>query len=283
LHEPGQTRAERGRDAIQHHDRRDLPSAFDLRDHAAAHARSGGEVFERQPSARSFGAHAIADDPELETVRQRHPVTHALYYSRILSMIRALVWDLGGVLCRFRPQRRAAEIARRSGCSIASVDALLDRPTLAALDRGALSGAGLHARVRDELAWDCSYDELGRAWSSAFDPDPGVLALADRVARPAAVLSHNGPPLADQFARLLPAVASVVPVAVFSADVGYTKPHRGAFHAACARLGLASEQVLLVDDNPVNVTGAADVGLHAVQYTNVGELTDVLANLGLFE
>lgn len=196
-------------------------------------------------------------------------------------MIEAVLWDLGGVLCRFRPDRRVVELARRSGRSPATVEALLDRPLLDALDRGELDGAGLHTRARDQLGWDCSYDELAAAWAAAFEPDQDVLALAARVDLPAGLLTDNGPPLADQFTRRLPEVASVLQVAVFSAEIGCTKPRPEAFLAACQRLARDPEHVLFVDDNPINVNGAHEAGLHAVQYTTVAVLTDDLRSRGI--
>ncbi len=196
-------------------------------------------------------------------------------------MIEAVLWDLGGVLCHFRPERRVAELARRSGCPRTIVDALLDRPLLDALDQGELDGAGLHARVRHQLDWDCSYDQLGTAWAAAFEPDHDVVRLAERVPRGSGLLTDNGPPLADQFGRLLPDVARIVPVAVFSSEVGELKPHPRTFLAACQRLGSRPEGVLFVDDNQANVDGAREVGLEAVQYTTIGALTTVLTAHGL--
>lgn len=98
---------------------------------------------------------------------------------------------------------------------------------------------------------------------------------------PGRLLTDNGPPLADQFTRRLPEVASVVRVTVFSIEIGYTKPHPEAFLAACQRLGCDPEHVVFVDDKPANVIGAQKVGLNAVQYTTVRALADDLRNYGL--
>lgn len=48
-----------------------------------------------------------------------------------------------------------------------------------------------------------------------------------------------------------------------SFDLGMVKPDRDIFDHAVADLGLAAEQVLFIDDNPVNVDGARAAGLQA--------------------
>jgi FMN hydrolase / 5-amino-6-(5-phospho-D-ribitylamino)uracil phosphatase len=49
---------------------------------------------------------------------------------------------------------------------------------------------------------------------------------------------------------------------VSARDVGYAKPHKAIFDAACARLGVAAEHVLHVGDDPLlDVAGARDAGL----------------------
>ena len=49
-------------------------------------------------------------------------------------MIKAVLWDLGDVLCHFRPDRRVREIARCSGASEHDVRALLTAELLGRLD-----------------------------------------------------------------------------------------------------------------------------------------------------
>lgn len=68
-------------------------------------------------------------------------------------MIEVVFWDLGGVLCRFGPDRRTAAIAHACRTDEAAVRRVLSAELLDALDHGALDGPGLLAIARERLAW----------------------------------------------------------------------------------------------------------------------------------
>ncbi len=196
-------------------------------------------------------------------------------------MIEAVLWDLGGVLCRFDPVARVAAMAAAADRPIDAVARFLSASLLAAIDSGELDGPALHGLVRDVLGWDCAYEELGVAWSAAFEPDRAVLDLAARLRMPAAVLTNNGPPLMDQFARLLPDVAAVVEATLCSAQFRATKPDPRALLGACQVLDRAPATILLVDDSQTNADGAVAAGMQALLFRTAGELDAQLRDLGL--
>ena len=198
-------------------------------------------------------------------------------------MIEAVFWDLGGVLCRFRPERRTAAIARACRTDEATVRRVVSADLLDALDHGALDGPGLLQVARDRLAWPGSYDDLASAWGAAFEPDTAVLAVAGRLRVPAALLTNNGAPLADHFAQLLPSVAAVVGASFFSAQLSTTKPDSAAFLRASERLGRSPSATLLVDDSAANVRAARAAGLDALQFTGVTALARDLSERQLLK
>jgi len=191
-------------------------------------------------------------------------------------MIAAVLWDLGGVLCRFRPERRLEQLSRLTGQPPARVVEVLQRGLLDALDIGAVGRQELGEVVRLELEWNGPYEMLAGAWAGAFEPKPDVLALVGRVRVRRGLLSDNGAPLADLFPALLPEVAGVIDPAIFSSDLGCTKPAREAFEAACLQLNAPPARVLFVDDNPANVAGARAAGLHALHFTTTDALEAAL-------
>jgi putative hydrolase of the HAD superfamily len=196
-------------------------------------------------------------------------------------VIETVLWDLGGVLCRFDPERRVRAIAARSHREPSEVAAFLDHSLLASLDDGTLDGDALHRLVRERLGWDVSLRELARAWCAAFEPDEAMLALARRVTAPAALLTNNGPPLSDAFADVLPDVAAVVPVAIFTAALGHAKPDPDAFLVACGMIGATPATTLFVDDTRANVDGARAAGLEAVRCTGLEAVTVALEHAGV--
>jgi FMN phosphatase YigB (HAD superfamily) len=196
---------------------------------------------------------------------------------------RGVLWDLGGVLCRFLPDRRRAALADASGCSESDVDACLTPAVLAALDSGQCSGLQLLEHVRATLRWDCTYDDLADAWSCAFEPDDFVLSLAAGLRPPirSALLTDNGPVLRDGFERRFPKVVEVVDDLAFSFDYGLTKPSPELYLAACDLIGVPPEQTLLIDDSRTNVEEARVLGLDGIQYVDAGRLEHALRQRGL--
>jgi glucose-1-phosphatase len=188
-------------------------------------------------------------------------------------VIEAVLWDLGGVLCRFHPERRIHAIASACGATPGAVTEALDADLLVSLDRGTLDAAGLLTALRTRLGWDRPYDTLARAWATAFEPDDEVLAIAACVQVRSALLTNNGSPLVDNFGALLPDIAAVVDIACFSSDLGVAKPDREAFALACSRLGSPPSAVLLVDDTTANVESARSAGLDAVVFSNAAALS----------
>ncbi|HEX9774197.1 MAG TPA: HAD family phosphatase [Actinomycetota bacterium] len=61
-----------------------------------------------------------------------------------------------------------------------------------------------------------------------------------------------------------------------SSDCGMRKPEPGIYALACEQLGVRPQEAAFVDDIPVNVEGAAAVGMHAIRFTTTEE---VLAEL----
>jgi epoxide hydrolase-like predicted phosphatase len=66
---------------------------------------------------------------------------------------------------------------------------------------------------------------------------------------------------------------------VVSADVGLLKPDPRVFALACERLGLAPQEVVMVDDAVDNCAGAQASGLHAIHYRDVEQLKQDLQQL----
>ena len=182
------------------------------------------------------------------------------------AMIEAVVWDLGGVLCRFHPERRVQELARRSEATEQRVHEILTPELFHRLDTADMTGDQLLCVVREQLEWACDAVELGQAWVAAFVPAAPVIALARRVTAPAALLSNNGAPVSEQYVRLLPAVAEAVPTTLFSGVTALAKPDTRAFANACDVLDAEPSHVLLIDDSRENLSAASGAGLRTHHY-----------------
>jgi FMN phosphatase YigB (HAD superfamily) len=211
--------------------------------------------------------------PKASTISCQQTYVH---YGRDTRMIKAVLWDLGDVLCRFHPDRRVREIARYSGASEDDVRALLTPQLLGRLDAGDMTGDELLTTVHVQLKWHCTVADLGYAWAVAFEPDDSVLTLARRLVVPAALLTNNGQPLSDHFRQLLPGVAEVIPTSLFSGHTRLVKPAPSSFSNACVILNTVPSDVLLIDDSPANIAAASGEGLRTHLYRSAKMLETFL-------
>ena len=68
---------------------------------------------------------------------------------------------------------------------------------------------------------------------------------------------------------------------VFSAEEKVRKPNPAIYQRTLARLGVAPEDALFIDDRIENVEGAKQVGMHALQYSGFSQfLTDLATYIG---
>ncbi len=58
---------------------------------------------------------------------------------------------------------------------------------------------------------------------------------------------------------------------VYSHEVGLAKPDPAIFRLTCERLSVEPEQVVFVDDLPVNVESAARLGMQALLHVETAE------------
>jgi putative hydrolase of the HAD superfamily len=198
--------------------------------------------------------------------------------------VRAVLLDLGGVVCRFRPERRLAALAAASGLEPDEVQARVWGSGLdERLDAGGLSAAEAHRAVSDALGAPLDPGALSAAWVLAFEPDAAVLAVVDHVRRhvPTGLLTDNGPTLLEALPHYLPEVAARFDWLLFSCALGARKPAPEVFERAAARVGAAPGEVLLVDDAPANVAGARAAGLGALLYAGPAGLSEALARAGV--
>ena len=131
-----------------------------------------------------------------------------------------------------------------------------------------------------DRAFDELWDHFGRpeAWRCFPDVGPGLAAL--RAAGFQIRVASNFDSRLRAVAAGLPELAGFVDTLVISSEVGYRKPHAAFYAAACASLGLTSESVLCVGDDPENdVLGAERAGLRGILLDRDGRCPPGLPSL----
>ena len=183
--------------------------------------------------------------------------------------IRAVIFDVGGVLERISPPLWADAWRRRLGLGEPEFEAALARVDPDDLvETGGISEAemrnayaealGLSAAEADELmadVWDWYCGELDQqlvAYARSLRPRlaTGILSNSADGARREEARRHRLPELVDDV--------------VYSHEVGLAKPDPAIYELACERLGVEPAEAAFVNDVAANVEAANRLGLHGV-------------------
>ena len=195
-------------------------------------------------------------------------------------MITAVVFDMDGVLCHYRIERRLALLASWSGRSPEAIHAAIWRSGFEdEAERGILSADDYLKGFGERLGYPLTAAQWVEARKVAIEPDLAVLALARqlRTERMVGMFTNNPWLLKRHIAEVFPAVPDLFgPRAIFSAELGRRKPDPEAFRRLATRLGCAPDEMLYFDDDATYVVGAREAGLSA---DRVGGAPDVRASL----
>src|SRR5262245_48063325 len=160
-------------------------------------------------------------------------------------MITAVVFDMDGVLCRYRIERRLALLASWSGRSPDAIHAAIWQSGFEAeAERGVLLADDYLRGFGERLGYPLTVAQWVEARRAAIEPDLAVLALARqlRTERMVGMFTNNPWLLKRHIAEVFPAVPDLFgPRAVFSAELGRRKPDPEAFRRLAARLGCAPD------------------------------------------
>ena len=197
--------------------------------------------------------------------------------------IRAVIFDIGGVLVRTVDPSARAVWEQRLGLPLGGAEAkVLNSPTGHSAQRGEISEADLWRWVQQELQLG---EDLERFRADFWRGDAVDASLIDfiRRLRPryrTAVISNATDSLRATLTRY--GLLELFDVIVGSAYEGVMKPDPAIYARALNRLGLRAEQTVFIDDAPANVAGTIAVGMDAIQFTPSIDLESALTRLGVY-
>ncbi|MEW6566914.1 MAG: HAD family phosphatase [Chloroflexota bacterium] len=197
--------------------------------------------------------------------------------------IRAVLWDLGGVILRTEDDRGRRRWEASLGLNPGQLERLVfecDASRAATLGRASandvwtsvLTALGLPEGERQALSQDFF----------AGDRIDDRLVNFIRGLRPAykTGLITNAWPNVRRWIEDEWRLSQVFDTMVISAEVGLAKPDPRIYRLGLDRLGVAPGEALFIDDFPENVTGAVAVGLHGIRFESTDQvLADVQRRL----
>lgn len=183
--------------------------------------------------------------------------------------IRAVVFDMGGVIVRTMDRNPRAKLAARYGLSYAAIDdAVFNSATARLATLGQVSEADHWRAVAAQLKLDGADLSEFRTQFWAGDAVDQELITFINALRPKmrTGLLSNAWSDAREVVRAKYAFLHVFDAVIFSAEVGLAKPDPQIYQLMLAQLAVSPQQSIFVDDFLENVEAARAVGMHAIQF-----------------
>ena len=199
-------------------------------------------------------------------------------------LIKAVIWDLGGVLARTNDRAPRTELAHRLGMTYAELDAaVFNSPSARQASLGVISAERHWENVCTGLNWPLEdLAEFQRLFWGGDQLDMELVAYI-RNLKPAfksGLLSNNWSNLRHLIENRWQ-ISDAFDTLVNSAEVGLLKPDPAIYQLTLERLGVQPQQAIFVDDFIENVQAARQLGWRAVQFLNPAqvraELDDILS------
>ncbi len=199
--------------------------------------------------------------------------------------IRAVIWDMGGVILRTEDHTLRMELAGRFGLDREALERIVFDGEMS--ERATLGQIGV-----DELWQDICMrlkvppERLPELQQGFWGGDRLDTALVDyiRSLRPkyrTGLLSNAWSDLRQVLQERFH-ILDAFDAVIISAEAGLMKPDPRIYQLAVERLGVAPSEAVFIDDFPMNVRAARESGLYAIRFRDPaqarGELEQLLAD-----
>jgi len=196
-----------------------------------------------------------------------------------------IVFDLDGVLCHYHLPTRLARLAELCGRAPTTIEAAVWGSGFEnRADAGELDAEHYLAEFGRRIGAPLTRAEWIAARGASMRLDLPMLDLVVTLSRRVEVgmLSNNGWLLRESLDELAPELVTLFGRRLFvSAEMGAIKPDPLVFRRMAERLGRAPQELLLVDDNAANVSGAITAGWAGHHFQGGDPLREYLAGIGL--
>jgi HAD superfamily hydrolase (TIGR01509 family) len=200
--------------------------------------------------------------------------------------LRAIVFDIGGVLVRIDVGRAMADLA--AGLSLSPSElwtAMQNDPRWPDWQEGRISPRDWYLHLTRRLGATLTFEQFTTAWNRALDPEPvqddALFKTLSKTYR-LALLSNTDPIHVAQlestygFVRFFPASARV-----YSCVVGASKPSPLLYLEALRACKVQARQAAYVDDVLPYVEAARNLGMAGIHYQSREALARELTQLGV--
>lgn len=185
-------------------------------------------------------------------------------------MIRNIVFDMGQVLIRWRPEEMLERFDLSQEEKTMLLQELFWSPEWIAQDRGIITEADMIARVSARLPETLhgTVEEVIKAWYVwHLTPMPGMAELVRKLKEKGYgiyLLSNASTALRGYFPRI--PGSEYFDGLMVSAEEKLLKPQHEIYERLYERFGLVPEQCVFIDDSPANIEGAMLTGMQGIVF-----------------
>ena len=201
------------------------------------------------------------------------------------SKIKAVIFDYGEVLCYPPSREEMGRMAAPFGMDPVPFRKLWDRDRLR-YDRGDLSPEAYWSGLTKDAGTQLTPEQIGqlRQWDlEMWGHDNPTMVEWLRQMHMSGVktgLLSNMPHEMVRYVRQKFAWLDQFNHLTFSAEVSLIKPEAAIYEHSLRGVGVAASEALFLDDKEPNVQGARAVGIRAIRFQSVKQLSGELKELG---
>lgn len=200
------------------------------------------------------------------------------------GMIRLIIFDLGKVILDFSHLTTAEGLARHSkhkryqDPGMIMKDMFLEGgKVIIRYDEGKMTSEEFFSWIKETFGLNISFLQFKRIWTEIFTENKGVGDLIERLKKDFTLfLLSNTNELHFNYIKERFPVVHKFDRWVLSYETGLSKPDPEIYHLALSQAGVKPEEAIFIDDIAGHVRGAQSVGIHAVEFKSVEQITDYI-------
>ena len=200
------------------------------------------------------------------------------------GMIQLIIFDLGKVILDFSHLKIAEGLARHSehkryqDPGNMMEDMLLNgNGVIARYDNGKMTTEEFFSYIKETFGLTISFLQFKRIWTEIFTENKGVGDLIEQLKKDFTLfLLSNTNELHFTYIKESFPVVHKFDRWVLSYETGLSKPDPEIYRLALSQAGVKPSEAIFIDDITGHVRGAQSVGIRAVEFKSVEQITDYI-------
>jgi putative hydrolase of the HAD superfamily len=200
-------------------------------------------------------------------------------------MIKAIIFDMGGVLVKDPGDQRKKLFAKLLGVTVEEFESAY-RQLVDDFQRGDITDMDFWGKIADILSIDKKkMPNLENIWYDSLIPifaeDKEVFEIVDELKRNKyliTLLSNTEKPTVKYVETL---GYNMFDIKIYSCDIGMIKPYADIYMYTLDKMGVKPEEAVMIDDKEININGAKELGMKTILFKNAKQLKKELLSLGV--